>query len=208
MTALTDFDVLTSPAQDCPGSPSRRDPPRRAAPSRLRVAAGREDPCGPTGTIRRPSNRRSMGTRMGDAQAEQRLHRAACLNSSPRMFVCARCRCQAVVCRSCDRGRIYCGRHCATEARREQQREARRRYQSTDRGRALHVERSRRYRERQRVTDHTCQPPDHADLVPATAVAPIVDSRIIPAAGSARLVLLSHKTQNTVCYWIIMRKLW
>ena len=75
-------------------------------------------------------------------------------NSSPRFFLCARCRCQTRVCRRCDRGQIYCGRACAQEARRCKQREARARYQATARGRELHVQRSRRYRARhRRVTD-------------------------------------------------------
>lgn len=76
--------------------------------------------------------------------------------SSCRMFLCAGCRCQVLVCRRCDHGQIYCVGTCAQEARRDRQREARRRYQATPRGRALHTERNRRYRTRQlhRVTDH------------------------------------------------------
>ena len=81
---------------------------------------------------------------------------AACVDEVYcRMFLCVRCRCQVLVCRRCDRGQIYCAGTCAQEARRDRQREARRRYQATPRGRALHAERNRRYRaRRQRVTDH------------------------------------------------------
>ena len=80
----------------------------------------------------------------------------ACVDdASCRMFLCARCRSQVVVCRLCDRGQIYCVGTCAQEARRDRQREARRRYQATPRGRAMHADRNRRYRARQhRVTDH------------------------------------------------------
>jgi hypothetical protein len=75
--------------------------------------------------------------------------------ASCRMFLCARCRCQVLVCRWCDRGQIYCVGTCAQDARRDGQRQARRRYQATPRGRAMHAERNRRYRARgQRVTDH------------------------------------------------------
>jgi hypothetical protein len=74
--------------------------------------------------------------------------------SSCRFYLCLRCRAQTYVCRRCDRGQVYCGRDCALEARRQRQRKARARYQATDRGRTLHAERSRRYRERKRrVTD-------------------------------------------------------
>ena len=76
-----------------------------------------------------------------------------------RMFLCARCRSQVFVCRRCDRGHIYCIGPCAQEARRDNQREARRRYQATPRGRAMHAARNRRYRARGRcVTD---QGPDN-----------------------------------------------
>lgn len=80
---------------------------------------------------------------------------AACVDeASCRMFLCVRCRSQVLVCRRCDRGQSYCIGSCAQEDRRERQREARRRYQTTPRGRALHAERSRRYRARRRcVTD-------------------------------------------------------
>jgi len=75
---------------------------------------------------------------------------------SCRVFLCGRCRSQVLVCRDCDRGQIYCFGTCAQDARRENQREARRRYQATPRGRAMHVARSRRYRARgQCVTDHS-----------------------------------------------------
>jgi len=71
-----------------------------------------------------------------------------------RMFLCARCRSQVLVCSWCDRGQIYCFGTCALEARREHQREARRRYQATPRGRGMHAARNRRYRARGRcVTD-------------------------------------------------------
>jgi hypothetical protein len=73
---------------------------------------------------------------------------------SCRMFLCARCCSQVFVCRRCDRGQTYCFGTCAKETRRDRQREARRRYQATPRGRTMHAERSRRYRDRSRcVTD-------------------------------------------------------
>jgi hypothetical protein len=80
---------------------------------------------------------------------------AACVDeASCRMFLCARCRSQVLVCTRCDRGQIYCFGTCAQEARCNRQREARRRYQATPRGRAMHADRNRRYRARRRcVTD-------------------------------------------------------
>ena len=80
-----------------------------------------------------------------------------------RFYLCARCRCQTLVCRRCDRGQIYCGRACALEARHCRQREARARYQATVRGREMHVLRNRQYRARQRrVTDQGVMTPSIA----------------------------------------------
>ena len=85
---------------------------------------------------------------------------------SCRMFLCARCRMRVLVCRRCDRGQIYCMGSCARDARREGQRNARRRNQATPRGRAMHAERSRRYRARVgRVTDHGPDPEPETDLL-------------------------------------------
>ncbi len=42
-----------------------------------------------------------------------------------RLFLCARCYRQTLVCSRCDRGQIYCGHECALEARRRNQRAAR-----------------------------------------------------------------------------------
>jgi hypothetical protein len=72
----------------------------------------------------------------------------------PRLFLCLNCRQQVVICSRCDRGQVYCGRACASEVRHGRPREARRRYQASERGRQMHAERSRRYRARgRRVTD-------------------------------------------------------
>jgi hypothetical protein len=71
-----------------------------------------------------------------------------------RLFRCGLCRRQAIVCPPCDRGQHYCSETCAQKARRDRQREARRRHQATPRGRAMHAVRNRRYRARKRcVTD-------------------------------------------------------
>ena len=70
---------------------------------------------------------------------------------SARLFPCARCRRQVVICSHCDRGNRYCGKRCAQTARRQSQREAARRYQKTRRGRFAHAARQRGYRQRRRA---------------------------------------------------------
>ena len=113
--------------------------------------------------------------------------------TSCRFFVCLRCRAQTYVCRRCDRGQVYCGRDCALEARRQRQREARARYQATDRGRILHAERNRRYRERKRrVTDQ--------GSVPTTAD-PSAPRPIAISAKSARQPVAITTSCRTACHF-------
>jgi hypothetical protein len=76
------------------------------------------------------------------------------MQSSARLFNCARCQSQVVICSQCDRGNRYCGRACARVARRQSMRAAGERYQKGRRGRFAHADRQRRYRQRrkQKVT--------------------------------------------------------
>ena len=86
--------------------------------------------------------------------------------SSARLFLCARCRAQVLVCSHCDRGQIYCAQGCGQTARREAQRAAGRRYQASRRGRLNHAARASRYRARQKnVTHQGSLPPVTNDLV-------------------------------------------
>lgn len=92
-----------------------------------------------------------------------------------RMYVCALCRAQVIVCRRCDRGQIYCGRSCATRARWAAQKAAGQRYQSSRPGRFAHAVRARRYRARIKlrtkiVTHQGSAMPTGGDLLPAKAV--------------------------------------
>jgi hypothetical protein len=105
---------------------------------------------GRLGTLRELQDVSKIGRREGPATLEHQIlqdliefrlsTRSACGPACPdeascRMFLCARCRSQVLVCRRCDRGQIYCVGTCAQEGRRDRQREARRRYQATPRGR-------------------------------------------------------------------------
>ena len=107
-----------------------------------------------------------------------------------RLYLCARCRRQVVICPPCDRGQRYCGKGCAGTARAESLRAAGQRYQHTRRGRHRHAERQRRYRRRrgEKVT-HQGSPVVGADAsLPARPCChtnpPAV--RVIAAAGTRR----------------------
>lgn len=67
---------------------------------------------------------------------------------SGRLFNCASCFSQAVICSHCDRGNIYCSPDCAVTARTENQKRASRRYQNSPRGRRHHAARQAAYRAR------------------------------------------------------------
>ena len=86
------------------------------------------------------------------------------MQSSARLFNCARCRCQVVICSHCDRGNLYCGKRCSQAARHRSVRAAGERFQKSRRGRFAHAERQRRYRRRrrQKVT-HQGSPPGTPD---------------------------------------------
>lgn len=92
------------------------------------------------------------------------------MHETNRLFLCARCGKQVLICTHCDRGQIYCADGCATLSRRQSRREARRRYESSPRGRLIHAERSRRYRLRHRSVTHQGSPAalDHGVLAACT----------------------------------------
>jgi len=96
---------------------------------------------------------------------------------SGRLFLCLACRCQAVICRCCDRGQVYCSGDCARRARRQSLQAAARRYQASFPGRRTHAARMGRYRAwQERVTHHGSPtlPPD--DFLPDGAIAATSDT--------------------------------
>lgn len=83
-----------------------------------------------------------------------------------RFFLCARCRCQVLICSHCDRGQRYCNGHCAGQARRDKQKEASQRYQKSRQGRIKHSIRASHYRARRnKVTHHSSPEPVSNDLL-------------------------------------------
>jgi hypothetical protein len=107
---------------------------------------------------------------------------------SARLFLCAGCRGQVIICGCCDRGQIYCngGDGCAARARRRTLQAAGRRYQASQRGRRRHAARMGRYRSRQKkVTHHGSPEPPASDLLAPVAMTAVRDDA--PAAAGVRL---------------------
>jgi len=79
------------------------------------------------------------------------------MEATGRLFLCACCREQVLICRRCDRGQRYC-RTCAKDVRRASMREAGRRYQQSRQGRFAHAARARRHRARNKKVTHQGSP--------------------------------------------------
>jgi len=95
------------------------------------------------------------------------------MENTARLFTCAGCRAQVLICRRCDRGNIYCGPACSQQARRASLRAAGQRYQRSRRGRFTHAERQRRYRRRLNKVTHQGSAPGvpHDSLRPESRTA-------------------------------------
>jgi hypothetical protein len=118
-----------------------------------------------------------------------------------RLFLCARCRAQVLVCSCCDRGQIYCAGGCAQEARYQAQRAAGQRYQASRRGRVNHAARSGRWRSRQKNVTHQgspLQPPSDAVSVDA---APAANSPPATPANDVATPFPSHGQPAWRCHW-------
>jgi len=99
------------------------------------------------------------------------------MENSVRLYQCARCHCQVVICSYCDRGNIYCANGCARLARGDSLKAAGKRYQQSRRGRFSHAERQRRYRSRRNKVTHQGSPasaPNVPLVTRSTAPAPAV----------------------------------
>jgi hypothetical protein len=109
------------------------------------------------------------------------------MENTARLFNCARCHSQVVICSHCDRGNIYCGPNCSQQARRESKRAAGRRYQRSRRGRFAHAQRQRRYRTRRHKVTHQGSAPTlpHDSLEPESRASPhqSLSYPVVPAQG-------------------------
>jgi len=67
-----------------------------------------------------------------------------------RIANCPLCKGQFALCRSCDRGQLYCGASCSAQARRTSLQVIRRRYRRSEAGKAARRHQERRRRQRRR----------------------------------------------------------
>ena len=69
---------------------------------------------------------------------------------SARLYNCARCNCQVIICSHCDRGNIYCAGDCSDLSRKEKLKEARKRYEKTTKAKIAKAQRQQNYRQRKK----------------------------------------------------------
>jgi MinD superfamily P-loop ATPase len=98
-----------------------------------------------------------------------------------RMYTCALCQREVLLCSGCDRGQRYCSVGCREQARRRSLREAGRRYQDSRAGRFAHARRSRRYRQRQKMVTHQAS---QGAPQQTTVVADRAEAEVVAAAAA------------------------
>ncbi len=135
-----------------------------------------------------------------------------------RLFLCARCQAQVLVCSQCDRGQRYCAAGCADITRLSLQREAGKRYQQSRAGRHKHASRMHQWRKRRAaaakiVTHHSSQatpanavlagneshlaiPPDSQPQPPCSSIAS--ESIALCATANTQSVMLAPVWR---CHW-------
>ena len=104
--------------------------------------------------------------RWDDSVQHYRLSLVVPLDRPARLFLCAGCRVQVVLCSRCDRGNRYCSRTCWRQTHDLARREAACRYQRSRGGRLRHAARSQRWRQRTALRGaegHGTPITDHAD---------------------------------------------
>ena len=117
------------------------------------------------------------------------------METSVRLFQCAYCQSQVLICRYCDRANIYC-KPCALGARQRSTQAAGNRYQKSDIGKLKHAQRQKKYRDRQKllnqsVTHHPSQPAiAHDSLVSLTETTVAVIKRGVYCHFCNRVVSL------------------
>jgi hypothetical protein len=117
-----------------------------------------------------------------------------------RLFPCACCRAQVVVCSRCDRGQVYGGGDCSQASRRARLREAGQRCQLSRRGRMAHAERTRRYRQRLNKVTRQRSPTPVADArLPLTSTTTATASTSTVAAPGSYLVPQYLVIHGRVC---------
>jgi len=124
-----------------------------------------------------------------------------------RLFLCARCQTQVLVCSQCDRGQRYCATGCADITRLSLQREAGKRHQQGRAGRHKHASRMHQWRKRRAaaakiVTHHSSLGTPADAVLPGNESPPAIppDSQPqLPCSPTASESIVLCATANSPC---------
>ena len=133
--------------------------------------------------------------RAGTSPSSTSVFAGVRMDQPARLYLCARCRVQVILCSRCDRGNRYCGRQCRHQSREQARRETAQRYQRSWHGRIAHAQRSRRWRQRRASRDAVgaagvdAHNVTHQGSLPGRTAAPLLawthDSAIVAVADTA-----------------------
>ena len=145
----------------------------------------------------------------------QHSGKVASMVESHRLLICKACRHQIRICTRCDRGNVYCSKHCARKARCRSLHRSGRRYQKTPRGKRNHAARQMRYRKRQqqKVThqgphNNRLEVRDQKSTATKTINPPAVQKEV-PHEHNSEFVsnndskTYSEKTKKTRCHFCL-----
>jgi hypothetical protein len=124
-----------------------------------------------------------------------------------RIFLCACCRVQVLICSHCDRGQIYCPDQCASATRKALQRAAGNRYQQSRAGRFKHAARTRRWRERRcaaaQIVTHQGSPDTPLDAVLSVIATILPNAATAPCTPASPLSSITAASAPTPwrCHW-------
>ena len=135
--------------------------------------------------------------RWDDSVHHYRLSLVVWLDRPARLFLCAGCRIQVVLCSRCDRGNRYCGRDCWRQTHDAARREAARRYQRSRGGRILHAARSQRWRQRAALRAAQGDGVDNADPDGGDAAHKVTHQGSLAGAAAAPLAACTHDIAST-----------
>jgi hypothetical protein len=124
-----------------------------------------------------------------------------------RTYQCGSCHARVVICPKCDRGQIYCSKSCSQKVRRSRLREAAQRYQASDRGRLLHAERSRRYRERSSRVTHHSPASEISGRISPDPEPPVVATVVLRSRDKPPTLRTCHYCGHTVSEFVRQRPL-
>lgn len=116
-----------------------------------------------------------------------------------RLFQCALCHAQALVCSKCDHGQIYCSDRCSMFARHNSLIAAGKRYQATIKGRRNHAARQARYEMKlqSNLTHHSSPDPS-----PCASMQQLENSAKKSEKGHERTALICCCCHKPVSEWL------